>query len=55
MQIFDFRFLMDLQVSVCPEHDLIISGKNMSVCVSAVFDKSFVASDVARELMHIIP
>ena len=44
MQILDFRFLMDLHVLGCPERDLIISGKCLSVC-----HKNFVAS-VAREL-----
>ena len=34
MQIFDFRFLMDLYVLGCPEHDLTISGKCLSVYVS---------------------
>ena len=50
MKIFDFRFLMDLQVLGCPEHDLTVSGNCLSVCLS-VCDKNFAAS-VARELMH---
>ena len=50
VQIFDFRFLMDLHVLGCPEHDFIISGKCLSVCL-CVCDKNFVAS-VAWELMH---
>ena len=33
VKIFDFRFLMDLQVLGCPEHDLTISGKCLCVCV----------------------
>ena len=41
-----FRFLMDLHVLGCPEHDLTIFGKCLCVC-----DKNFVAS-VARELMN---
>ena len=34
VQIFDFRLLMDLHVLGCPEYDLTISGKYLSVCVS---------------------
>ena len=41
---------MDLHVLECPEHDLTISGKCLSVCVS-VCDKNLVAT-VARELEH---
>ena len=41
-KVSDFRFLMDLHVLGCPEHDL-----TTSVCL-CVFDKNFVAS-VARE------
>ena len=50
VKIFDFRFLMDLHVLGCPDGNLTISGKCLSVylCVS---DKNFVAS-VARELMN---
>ena len=33
MKIFNFRFLKDLYVLGCPEHDLTISGKCLSVCV----------------------
>ena len=33
LQIFDFRFLMDLHVLGCSEHDLTIFGKCLSVCV----------------------
>ena len=33
MQIFDFRFSMDLHVLGCPEHDLTIFGKCVSVCL----------------------
>ena len=62
MQIFDLRFLMDLHVLGCPEHDLTIFAKCLSVCLSVclcvcmcvclcVCDKNFVAS-VARELMN---
>ena len=54
MHIFDFRFSMDLHVLGYPEHDLTISGKCLSVCVSVslcVCDKKFVKS-VAGELMH---
>ena len=53
-QIFDFRFLRDLHVLECPEQDLTIFGKCLSVYVSVclgVCDKNFVAS-VARELMN---
>ena len=50
LQIFDFRFLMDLHVLGCPDHDLTISGKCLSVWL-CVCDKNFVAS-VTRELMH---
>ena len=59
-QIFDFRFLMDLHVLGCPEHDLNVFGKCLSdclcvclyVCVSVcVRDKNFLAS-VAGELMN---
>ena len=34
VQIFDFRSLVDLQVLGCPEHELTISGKCLSVSVS---------------------
>ena len=38
VQIFDFRFLLDLYVLGCPEHDLTASEKclsvSMCVCVS---------------------
>ena len=37
---------MDLHVLRCPQYNLIISGKCLSVC-----DKNIVAN-VARELMH---
>ena len=50
VQIFDFRFLMDLHVLGCPEHDLTIFGKCLSVCLT-VWDKNFVTS-VAQELKH---
>ena len=33
VKIFHFRFLMDLHVLECPEHDLTISGSCLSVCV----------------------
>ena len=33
VQIFDFRFLMDLHVFGCSEHDLTISGNCRSVCM----------------------
>ena len=46
VKILDFRFLMDIRVLVCLEHDLTISGKCLCVC-----DKNFVAS-VAQELIH---
>ena len=49
MEIFDFRFLMDLHVLGCPDDDLTISGKCLSVCM-CVCGKSFVAS-LAQELM----
>ena len=45
VKFFNFRFFMDLHVLRCPEYDLTISGKCMSVCLW-----NFVAS-VARELM----
>ena len=54
VKIFDFRFLMDLYILECPDHDLTISGKCLYACLSAcpcVCDKNFVAS-VARELMQ---
>ena len=50
VQIFNFQFLMDLHVLECPEHNLTIFGKCLSVCL-CVCDKNFVAS-VARELMN---
>ena len=50
MQIFDFRFLIYLQILEYPEHDLTISGKRLYVYL-CVCDKNFVAS-VARQLMH---
>ena len=50
IRIFDYRFLMDLHVLGCPDHDLNISGKCLSVCL-CVCDKNFVAN-VARELMN---
>ena len=34
VQIFDFRFLIDLHVLGSPEQDLTISGKCLSVCLS---------------------
>ena len=37
---FNFRFLMDLHVLGCPEHDLTISGKCQSVCL-CVLEKIF--------------
>ena len=39
LKIFDFWFLMDLHVLVCPGHDLTLSGKFLSVC-----EKNFAAS-----------
>ena len=45
---------MDWHVLGCPEHDLTISGKCLSVCASMclwVCDKNFAVS-VAQELMH---
>ena len=53
MKILDFLFLKDLHVLGCLEHDLIISGKCLSVCVSVsvCVTKNFVAS-VVQELMH---
>ena len=48
VQIFIFRFLMNLHISGCPEHDSTVSGKCESVCAC---DKNVVAS-VARELMR---
>ena len=41
---------MDLHVLGCPEHDLAISGKYMSVCV-CVSDKNFVVC-ITEKLMH---
>ena len=49
VKIFDFRFLMDLHVSGCPEHDWTISGKGVSVCAC---DKNFVASAAAVAWNH---
>ena len=34
MQLFDFRFLIDLHVLGCPENDLTTFGKCLSVCLS---------------------
>ena len=34
VEIFYFWFLMDLHALGCPEHDLTVSGKCLSVCVS---------------------
>ena len=45
-----FRFLVDLHGLGCPEHDLTIFGKCLSVRL-CVCDKNFVAS-VTRELMN---
>ena len=45
VQMFNFRFLMD--VLGCPEHDLTIFGKCLSVCLSVsvcLRDKNFVAN-----------
>ena len=33
VQIFYFRFLMDLLSLGCPEHNLTVSGKSLSVCL----------------------
>ena len=49
MKILNFRFLMDLHVLGCPEHDLTISGKCLSVCW-CVCDQNF-AENVAQELI----
>ena len=38
VQIFEFRFLVDLCVLECPEHDLTISGKCLSVCYKNSMD-----------------
>ena len=58
MKILDFRFLMDLHVLGCPEHDLTIFRKCLSVCLCVcmsvclcVCDKNFV-DIVSQELMH---
>ena len=51
VKIFDIRFLIDLYILGCPEHDMTISAK---VCLSVflrVSEKHFVAS-VAQELMN---
>ena len=45
-----FGLLMDLPVLRCPDHDLIIPGKCLSVSQS-VCDKNFVTS-TSRELIH---
>ena len=50
VKIFDFLFLMDLYILRCPEPDLTVSGKCLSVYL-CVCDKNFAAS-LARELMH---
>ena len=50
VKIFDFRFLMDLHILECPEHDLTICGKCLSLC-RRVCDKNFVAC-ITRELMN---
>ena len=44
----NFRFLMKFHALGCPEHDLTISGKCLSVCVC---DKNFVSS-VTQELIN---
>ena len=47
MQIFYFRFLMDLHVLGCPEHDLTIYTKCLSVYIS-VCHANFVAPLVEK-------
>ena len=39
VQIFDFQFLMGLRVLGCPEHDLTISGKCLSLSLSVSVKK----------------
>ena len=39
MQILDFWFLMDLTILGCPEYDLTIFGKCLSVCVTKIFSQ----------------
>ena len=50
VQIFEFRFLIDLHALRRPERDITIFGKCLSVCLS-MSDKNCVTS-VAQELMH---
>ena len=45
VKIFDFRFLIDLHVLRCPEHDLTIFRKCLSVCLYYFVDA------VSQELM----
>ena len=54
VQIFDFRFLMDLHFFGWPDHDLTISGKCLCFCLDVclcVCDKNFVLT-LARQLMY---
>ena len=53
VQISDFRFLMDLHVLGCPEHDLSISGKCLSVCESVyVCVRHKFRTSVAQKLIN---
>ena len=52
VKIFGLQFLMVLLILACPEHELTIFGKCLSVRVSVrVSDKNFVVS-VAQELIN---
>ena len=46
-KIFDFRFLTDLYVLGCPEHNLTVSEKCLSVC-----DINFVAMVLQKLYTH---
>ena len=39
--IFDFRFLIDLHILGCPDHDMTISGKCLSVRLSVCMRQKF--------------
>ena len=48
MQIFDIRFFIDLHVLGCPEQDLTIFGKCLSVCVSICVWQKFCGNCISR-------
>ena len=47
-KIFDFRFSMDLHVLRCPEHDLTIFRKCLSVCLSVCLPVLFCGHCMSR-------